>query len=76
MSPADGSGGILPQAFTFDEVRGSRVMFEFMSAQSGQEFEFVGLSEVRFEGTLVPEPMTALLFGLGIAGLLMVRRKK
>ena len=58
-----GLGGVLAQ----------RVRFDILSAHSGLNEEFVGLSEVRFEGRVIPEPAGALLLLLGVAAAAMRR---
>lgn len=49
------------------------VRFDILSAH-GQDLNLVGLSEVRFDGTVVPEPSAALLGALGLLTLLRRRR--
>ena len=57
LESADGSGLLAAQYVTFANVfAGDSVVFEILSAHSGEASEFVGLSEVRFEGEPVPEP--------------------
>jgi len=42
----------------------------------GGDSNFFGLSEIMFEGTIVPEPGSAALFGLAMTGLLARRRRQ
>lgn len=50
------------------------IRFDIITHHNGGSEEITGLSEVRFDGVLVPEPSTALLGGLGLLALLRRRR--
>jgi hypothetical protein len=52
-----------------------RVRFTIQSVHSPPSDGFAGLSEVRFEGTVIPEPAALALIGLGL-GTLAVRRRR
>lgn len=52
-----------------------RVMLTINSVQGGMDDGTAGLSEVRFRGTLVPEPATLGLLALGVSSLLFARRR-
>lgn len=54
-----------------DDVR--LVQFNITSNHGGDN-NFVGLSEVRFDGVVIPEPATALLAVFGLAGIFIRRR--
>jgi len=55
LQPEDGSGPVAAQVFDFTNkpFAARRVRFDLVSALSGNPNEFVGLSEVRFEGTAI-----------------------
>lgn len=63
---------------TFTEVQNVKaVKMTYTSPyHSIQPGDAVGLSEVRFVGTVVPEPATMALLGLGGLGLLLGRKRK
>ena len=74
LAAEDGSGPVDAQVVGgLGGVQARFVRFDITSAHSGLQEEFVGLSEVRFEG--VPEPASA---GLAICGLALgaLRRKR
>ena len=48
----------------------------FDTGTPGNEWSFVGLSEVQFTGTAIPEPSTGLLCVLGLTGLTFLRKRK
>ena len=50
------------------------IRFNITTSHSGDN-GFAGLSEVRFDGTTVPEPSTTALLGLGGLALILRRRK-
>lgn len=52
----------------------THVKIEIDSSWNGTTNDYVGLSEVKFSGTAVPEPSAALLGGLGMLALLRRRR--
>ena len=56
-------GNISAQNFSLVQTGVTHVRFEIDSAHSANVNEYVGLSEVMFDGTLVPEPSSSLLFG-------------
>jgi hypothetical protein len=47
----------------------------FKLPRSAADNSFYGLSEIAFEGTIVPEPGSALLLGIATSGLLSRRRR-
>ena len=47
-----------------------------IDSNHGDGNTFYGLSEVQFDGVLVPEPGSVALFGLGASGLLLRRRRR
>jgi hypothetical protein len=55
LQPEEGSGAVPAQVFDFTTkpFNARRVRFDLISALSGNPNEFVGLSEVRFEGTAI-----------------------
>lgn len=67
-------GNIAAQQFSLVQTGVTHVRIEIDSAHSGAASEYVGLSEVKFDGVAVPEPTSALLGALGILGLLRRRR--
>ena len=46
-----------------------------ITSSHGGDFDFAGLSEIRFDGEAVPEPTTTALLGLGGLALILRRRK-
>lgn len=68
-------GNIAAQQFSLAQSGVTHVRIEIDSAHSGLTNDYVGLSEVKFDGVAaVPEPSVVLLGGLGVLGLL--RRRK
>lgn len=69
-------GNIAAQQFSLTQTGVTHVKIEIDSAHSGNANEYVGLSEVMFDGVAsVPEPSVALLGGIGLLSLLRRRRK-
>jgi hypothetical protein len=66
------TGEMFNSAFT-----GRYVRFDIITNHGG-DYNFAGLSEIRFDGTLavVPEPSTLAIFALGLMGLASRRFKK
>lgn len=67
-------GNIAAQQFSLAQAGVTHVRIEIDSAHSGAANEYVGLSEVKFDGVAVPESATALLSGFGALALLRRRR--
>ncbi|MCW1923146.1 hypothetical protein OKA05_11330 [Luteolibacter arcticus] len=62
------------QQFTLSQTGVTHVRIEIDTAWSGAANEYVGLSEVKFDGVAVPEPASALLGAFGLLALLRRRR--
>lgn len=76
LAQASSAGGSVITAvggFTADRVR-ITVNDNYFGAGTGAGGDRVGLSEIVFQGTAVPEPSSALLGGLGMLALLRRRR--
>lgn len=52
-----------------------RNMTKFTHPGTGDTNQYLGISEIRFEGTLVPEPSSVLLLGIGGVFMLMRRQR-
>lgn len=59
---------------TFPEAGDARLVRFNITSNHGGDNNFVGLSEVRFDGTQVPEPSAGILALIGLAGCLRRRR--
>ncbi len=64
-----------PQQRTFSSALAGVDVIRFSNIVNGGDAGRLGISEIRFGGTAVPEPTTALLGGLGSLLLLMRRRR-
>ena len=76
FSQASGLTTYTGQAFNgFTPFEARYIKFDINTNHGGGN-SFYGLSEVRFDGVLVPEPSSALLAGLGLLGMLSRRRRE
>ena len=75
-APSPAAGTYTGQAFnTFTPFNARYIKFD-INSNHGDADTFYGLSEVQFDGVLVPEPSSAALFGLAGLGLILRRRRK
>ncbi|MBR9761789.1 PEP-CTERM sorting domain-containing protein, partial [bacterium] len=71
---ADQNFGQIIDLSTFPEAGDARLVRFNITSNHGGDNNFVGLSEVRFDGTQVPEPSAGILALIGLAGCLRRRR--
>ena len=79
LTQSPGGTSVSAQQFSLVQSGVTNVRIEIDSAWSGAATDYVGLSEVKFDGvvTAVPEPSTYGLIGAGaLAGFAFVRRRR
>jgi hypothetical protein len=76
---APGTAGYLGTDYTL-VATGRYVQFRNMTKHThpgtGDTNQYIGISEIRFEGSLVPEPNSVIMLGLGIVGLSTMARRR
>lgn len=76
FAKADATNTYAGEEFSgFDPFQAQFIKFDIDSNHGGDN-NFYGLSEVRFDGELVPEPSTGILAGLGGLPMLLLRRRR